>query len=97
MKLSVYHATTYRYDEPVSRSTQYIRLTPVTNHRQRGLPAQLRPQLQVPMPMQARVSMPMPMPVPMPIPMPMPMQAPVSMGRAGSLRSFPAHGPEWSR
>ena len=30
MKLSVYHATTYRYAEPVTRSTQYIRLTPVT-------------------------------------------------------------------
>ena len=41
MKLSVYHATTYRYDEPVSRSTQYIRLTPVTNHRQRVLEWQL--------------------------------------------------------
>lgn len=41
MKLSVYHATTYRYAEPVSRSTQYIRLTPVTNHRQRVLEWQL--------------------------------------------------------
>lgn len=41
MKLSVYHATTYRYDEPVRRSTQYIRLTPVTNHRQRVLEWQL--------------------------------------------------------
>ena len=41
MKLSVYHATTYRYAEPVSRSTQYIRLTPVTNDRQRVLEWQL--------------------------------------------------------
>lgn len=41
MKLSVYHATTYRYAEPVSRSTQYIRLTPVTNNRQRVLEWQL--------------------------------------------------------
>ena len=41
MKLSVYHATTYRYAAPVSRSTQYIRLTPVTNNRQRVLEWQL--------------------------------------------------------
>jgi len=41
VKLSVYHATTYRYAEPVSRSTQYIRLTPVTNNRQRVLEWQL--------------------------------------------------------
>ncbi len=41
MKLSVYHSTTYRYAEPVSRSTQYIRLTPVTNNRQRVLEWQL--------------------------------------------------------
>ena len=41
MKLSVYHATTYRYAEPVARSTQYIRLTPVTNNRQRVLEWQL--------------------------------------------------------
>jgi transglutaminase-like putative cysteine protease len=41
VKLSVYHATTYRYAEPVTRSTQYIRLTPVTNRRQRVLEWQL--------------------------------------------------------
>lgn len=41
MKLSVHHATTYRYAAPVSRSTQYIRLTPVTNNRQRVLEWQL--------------------------------------------------------
>ena len=41
MKLSVHHATTYRYAEPVSRSTQYIRLTPATSHRQRVLEWQL--------------------------------------------------------
>jgi transglutaminase-like putative cysteine protease len=41
VKLSVYHATTYRYAEPVSRSTQYIRLTPVTNNHQRVLEWQL--------------------------------------------------------
>jgi transglutaminase-like putative cysteine protease len=41
VKLSVYHATTYRYAESVSRSTQYIRLTPVSNGRQRVLEWQL--------------------------------------------------------
>jgi transglutaminase-like putative cysteine protease len=41
LKLSVYHATTYRYATPVARSTQYIRLTPVTNNRQRVLEWQL--------------------------------------------------------
>jgi transglutaminase-like putative cysteine protease len=41
VKLSVYHATTYRYAAPVSRSTQYIRLTPVTNNRQRVVEWQL--------------------------------------------------------
>ena len=41
MKLSVYHATTYRYAEPAQRSTQVIRLTPVTNHRQRVIEWQL--------------------------------------------------------
>jgi transglutaminase-like putative cysteine protease len=41
VKLSVYHATTYRYAEPVARSTQYIRMTPVTNNRQRVLEWQL--------------------------------------------------------
>ncbi len=41
MKLSVHHATTYRYAEPVARSTQYIRMTPVTNNRQRVLEWQL--------------------------------------------------------
>ncbi|MGE0800437.1 MAG: transglutaminase N-terminal domain-containing protein [Lautropia sp.] len=41
MKLSVYHATTYRYAEPAARSTQYIRLTPGSNHRQRVVEWQL--------------------------------------------------------
>ncbi len=35
MRLSVVHATTYRYADPVQRSTQYIRLTPYTCPRQR--------------------------------------------------------------
>jgi transglutaminase-like putative cysteine protease len=35
MQLSVFHETTYRYDEPPSRSTQYIRLTPFSSARQR--------------------------------------------------------------
>ncbi len=35
MQLSVFHETTYRYDEPPSRSTQYIRLTPYASERQR--------------------------------------------------------------
>ena len=42
MKLSVHHATVYRYAEPVSRSTQYIRLTPASNRRQRVVEWQLR-------------------------------------------------------
>ena len=42
MKLSVHHATVYRYAEPVSRSTQYIRLTPAPNKRQRVVEWQLR-------------------------------------------------------
>jgi transglutaminase-like putative cysteine protease len=42
MKLSVYHATTYRYAEPVARSTQYIRLTPAPGKRQRVLEWQLQ-------------------------------------------------------
>lgn len=37
MKLSVYHATSYRYAAPVARSTQYIRLTPGSSFRQRVL------------------------------------------------------------
>lgn len=37
MLLTVHHATTYRYAEPVSRSTQYIRLTPYATARQRVL------------------------------------------------------------
>ena len=41
MKLSVYHATTYRYAEPAERSTQVIRLTPVSNNRQRVIEWQL--------------------------------------------------------
>jgi len=41
VKLSVYHATTYRYAESVARSTQYIRLTPVSNNRQRVIEWQL--------------------------------------------------------
>ena len=35
MLLSVYHATTYRYAEPVSRSTQYIRLSPFPSATQK--------------------------------------------------------------
>ena len=42
MKLSVHHATVYRYAEPVSRSTQYIRLTPAPNKRQRVVEWQLQ-------------------------------------------------------
>ena len=42
MKLSVHHATVYRYAEPVSRSTQYIRLTPAPNRRQRVVEWQLQ-------------------------------------------------------
>lgn len=41
MKLSVYHATSYRYAEPVARSTQYIRLTPCDSVRQKVLDWQL--------------------------------------------------------
>jgi transglutaminase-like putative cysteine protease len=35
MELTVSHATVYRYDAPVQRSTQVIRLTPMTCARQR--------------------------------------------------------------
>jgi transglutaminase-like putative cysteine protease len=37
MLLSVYHSTHYRYAEPVSRSTQYIRLSPFPSLAQRVL------------------------------------------------------------
>lgn len=37
MQLSVVHSTTYRYAEPVSRSTQTIRLTPYPSARQKTL------------------------------------------------------------
>lgn len=37
MKLTVQHSTSYRYAEPVARSTQYIRLTPRDSARQRVL------------------------------------------------------------
>ncbi len=45
MHLSIIHETVYRYDHPVKRSTQYLRLTPAEGPRQRvldwhlGLPA----------------------------------------------------------
>jgi transglutaminase-like putative cysteine protease len=42
MLLSVVHATAYRYAEPVSRSTQYIRLTPYPSPRQRTVRWDLR-------------------------------------------------------
>lgn len=35
MLMSVMHSTSYRYADPVSRSTQYIRLTPPNTERQR--------------------------------------------------------------
>ncbi|MGE0310415.1 MAG: transglutaminase N-terminal domain-containing protein [Lautropia sp.] len=41
MKLSVHHATSYRYAAPVARSTQYIRLTPCDSVRQKVLDWQL--------------------------------------------------------
>lgn len=37
MQLSVFHQTTYRYADPPSRSTQYIRLSPYPSPRQRVL------------------------------------------------------------
>lgn len=37
MLLTVWHSTLYRYGDEVSRSTQYIRLTPATSPRQRTL------------------------------------------------------------
>lgn len=42
MKLSVHHATVYRYAEPVSRSTEYIRLSPAPTARQRVVEWQLQ-------------------------------------------------------
>lgn len=42
MLLSVHHSTTYRYAEPVSRSTQYIRLTPFETARQHTIRWQVR-------------------------------------------------------
>lgn len=41
MHLAIEHETRYRYDSPVSRSTQYLRLTPVSSQRQRVLHWQL--------------------------------------------------------
>src|SRR5690606_32718022 len=35
MQLTVFHETRYRYADPPSRSTQYIRLTPYPSARQR--------------------------------------------------------------
>ena len=37
MKLSIKHETIYRYDSPVKRSTQYLRLTPASDARQQVL------------------------------------------------------------
>jgi transglutaminase-like putative cysteine protease len=37
MRLSVFHSTTYRYAEVVTRSTQYIRLTPARSQAQRTI------------------------------------------------------------
>ncbi|WP_024301679.1 transglutaminase family protein [Pseudogulbenkiania sp. MAI-1] len=37
MKLSIRHSTQYRYAEPASRSTQYLRLTPRSNRHQQIL------------------------------------------------------------
>ncbi len=37
MHLAIRHETVYRYDSPVKRSTQYLRLTPVDGPRQRVL------------------------------------------------------------
>lgn len=37
MQLTVFHETTYRYADPPSRSTQYVRLTPYPTARQRVL------------------------------------------------------------
>src|SRR5690606_26220122 len=37
MQLTVFHETRYRYADPPSRSTQYIRLTPYPSARQRVL------------------------------------------------------------
>ncbi|WP_271411907.1 transglutaminase family protein [Pseudomonas sp. Q1-7] len=37
MKLSIRHDTTYRYDDPVRASIQYLRLTPQENERQHVL------------------------------------------------------------
>lgn len=35
MKLSVHHSTTFRYQQPLARSTQVIRLTPSSSNRQK--------------------------------------------------------------
>lgn len=37
MLLAINHVTTYRYDSPIKRSTQYLRLTPTENPQQRVL------------------------------------------------------------
>lgn len=42
MRLHVHHSTLYRYESPVSRSTQYLRLTPRDSSRQRVLQWELR-------------------------------------------------------
>jgi transglutaminase-like putative cysteine protease len=41
MHLAIEHDTHYRYDSPVTRSTQYLRLTPASSARQRVLSWQL--------------------------------------------------------
>ena len=41
MKLQVFHETSYRYEQPVRRSIQMLRMTPVKTHRQNVLNWQL--------------------------------------------------------
>ncbi|MBO3275615.1 transglutaminase family protein [Pseudomonas schmalbachii] len=42
MRLSIHHDTTYRYEDQVRASIQYLRLTPQESHRQRVLDWQLQ-------------------------------------------------------
>jgi hypothetical protein len=37
MKLQVFHETIYRYEQPVRRSIQMLRMTPAKTHRQKVL------------------------------------------------------------
>ena len=41
MKLHVFHETSYRYEQPVRRSIQMLRMTPPKTHRQRIVTWQL--------------------------------------------------------